>query len=212
MSSCEASISEMLRPQINITPATFDLLTSARLADVRHDLLYREIASHEEGGAFILGPDCYLADFTTMRRAWSEGDGPEPDKLRIATSLQHDHDTRHGPSTAQQRRWYQRRVTIATPESGPYRGIRVKRSDPRRGRGERSHFETHQIDVNRDIWATDPAVDSWQLGFLLIHLKTGKNWFKEEMMQKPKVENGWLGALDENEDDFDLRAVGKLHA
>ena len=154
---------------------------------------------------------CLALTCTSTRRALSEGDGTEPDKERIDPSLRNEHGTRYGPSTAQQRRFYQRRVTISPPESGPHRGIRVKRTDPRREHGQRSHFETHQLDVERDIWATDPAVDSWQLGFLLIHLMTGKNWFKEEMMQKPKASNNWHGALDENEDDFDLRAVEKLH-
>ena len=101
-------------------------------------------------------------------------------------------------------------MTISPPESGPYRGIRIKRNDPRRMVGQRSHFETHQLDLERNIWATDPAVDSWQLGFLLIHLMTGKNWLKAEMMQKPKADNDWLGALDDKQDDFDLKAVEKL--
>ena len=163
---------------VSIEPEAFRLLLDARFPNgSKTDLLVRSRTSLADA-PFVLGPSAFLADMSTLKRPFSKGNGPVPDRSRIDVHFR-------GPSSAQQQRWYERRVCIATPECGPKRPIRTLRH--LRNPGERSLLPSHAQDVSHGVWQFGRPTDAFQFGITILTVLSGHDAFKAELDRAPAL-------------------------
>lgn len=183
---------------VSIEPEAFKLLLDARFPNGgKMDLLVRSRTFQTDAdGLFVLGPSAFLADMSTVKRPCRKGNGPVPERSRINVHFR-------GPSTEQQRRWFERRVCIATPECGPNRPIRTPRH--LRNPGERSLLRSHAEDVSHDVWRYGQPTDAFQLGITILTVLTGHDAFKAELDRAPAL---IINETSANHRHFNLSETG----